>query len=72
MCFMSCLILFFFFCIRLKQYYVSLKICEFVKVKAVVICSEVDIIISIITIIINIMSSDDMDVIYFLLFFCKY
>lgn len=69
MCFMSCLI---FFCIRLKQYYVSLKNCEFVKVKTVVICSEVDIIISIIAIIINIMSSDDMDVICVLLFFCKY
>jgi len=59
----------FFFCIRLKHYYVSLKNCGFVKVKIVVICFEVDIIISIITIIINIMSSADMDIANIL--FCR-
>lgn len=65
---------FFFFCIRIKQYYVSWKNCEFVEVKTVVICFEVNIIISIITL--NIMSSADMDFankqLFFWFFFCKY
>lgn len=42
--------------------------CEFVGVKSVVICFEVDIIIRLITVL---MSSADSDVV-FLLFFCKY
>lgn len=62
----------FFFVLDLNNIMFLLKICEFVKVKIVVICFEVDII-SIITII-NIMSSAHTDIsnILFLWLFCKY
>lgn len=60
MCLVYCLI-FFFFVLELNNIMFFKKNCEFVEVKIVVICFEVDIIISIITII-NTMSSADMDI----------
>lgn len=59
---------FFFFVLELKCFFH--KNCEFVEVKTVVICFEVDIILSIIAII-DIVSSADMDVAN-IRFFCYY
>lgn len=57
---------YFYFVLELNNIMFLLKNCEFVEVKIVVICFEVDIILSII-IIVNIMSSADIDIAYTLL-----